>query len=59
MLILTRRIGESLVIGENIVVRVVEIKGTQVRLGIEAPGDVQILREELVKRDSAAPDRNP
>lgn len=58
MLILTRRIGESLVIGEDVVVRVIEIKGTQVRLGIEAPGDVQILREELVKRESASPDRN-
>lgn len=58
MLILTRRIGESLVIDEDIVVRVIEIKGTQVRLGIEAPENVQILREELVKRDVAGTDRN-
>ena len=47
MLILTRRVGESLVIGHNIVVTVVGIRGSQVRIGIEAPADVAICRKEL------------
>lgn len=60
MLILTRRIGESLIIDEDILVRVIEVKGSQVRLGIEAPDDVQILREELVDREGGHPyDKNP
>ncbi len=47
MLILTRKPGESLFIGDKIKVVVVEIKGNQIRLGIEAPSDVRILREEI------------
>ena len=47
MLTLTRKIGESIRIGDNIVVVVKEIKGKQVRLGIEAPRDVYVCREEL------------
>ncbi len=47
MLILTRKIGESLLIGDNIRVTVLEIRGKQVRLGIEAPADIAVLREEL------------
>ena len=50
MLILTRKIGESLIIGDQIRVTVLEVRGRQVRLGIQAPGDVVVLREELVQR---------
>jgi carbon storage regulator len=47
LLTLTRKIGESIRIGDDIVVVVKEIKGKQVRLGIEAPRDVYVCREEL------------
>jgi carbon storage regulator len=49
MLILSRRPGESLTIGDNIVVTVVSINGNQIRLGIEAPREVRILRDEIYK----------
>ena len=47
MLVLSRRLGESIVIGNEIVVRIIDVRGDQVRLGIEAPRDVQIHREEV------------
>lgn len=47
MLILTRRVGEKLMIGDNIGIRVLGIKGYQVRLGIEAPKEVGVHREEI------------
>lgn len=47
MLVLTRKIGESLAINENITITVLEIKGKTVRLGIEAPRDTKIFREEI------------
>jgi carbon storage regulator len=47
MLILTRKPGESLYIGDNIKVTIVEIKGNQIRVGIEAPTDLRIYREEI------------
>ena len=50
MLILTRRLGETLVIGDEIRVAVLGIKGNQVRIGIEAQDDVIILREELIEK---------
>ena len=50
MLILTRRIGESLVIGDQITVTVLNIKGNQIRLGIDAPKDVPVHREEVYQR---------
>ncbi len=50
MLILTRKVGESINIGDNIKIQVVEIKGKQVRLGIEAPSDLKIHREEVYLR---------
>ena len=58
MLILQRKAGESLVIGEDITVRVVSVDGMRVRLAITAPDNVSILRSELVtaanaNRDSA------
>lgn len=49
-LILTRRIGESLVIGDNVIVRVLSVKGNQVRLGVEAPREVSVHREEIAAR---------
>lgn len=50
MLILTRRVGETLVIGDAIEVTVLGVKGNQVRLGIKAPKDVAVHREEVYQR---------
>jgi carbon storage regulator len=50
MLVLTRRTGESIVIGDQIVVTVLEVRSDQVRIGIQAPRSVQIHREEVVRR---------
>lgn len=47
MLILSRKIGETLMIGENVTVTVMEIKGGQIKLGINAPKNVRIDREEI------------
>ena len=50
MLILTRRVGESLVIGDNIHITILGMKGFQVRIGIDAPKDVSVHREEIYQR---------
>ena len=50
MLILTRRVGETVVIGEDIVVTVLGVKGNQVRIGVKAPRDVAVHREEIFER---------
>lgn len=53
MLILTRRVGESLIIGDNVTLTVLGVKGNQVRVGVDAPRDVTVHREEIAKRDDA------
>ena len=50
MLILTRRTGENLIIGDDVVVKVLGVKGNQVRIGVDAPKDVDVIREELYNR---------
>lgn len=50
MLVLTRRLGESINIGENVKITVVDIDGKQVKIGIEAPRDISIFREEVYER---------
>ena len=50
MLLLTRRPGEKLIINDNVTVTVLSIKGNQVRIGIEAPRDVKVHREEIYER---------
>jgi carbon storage regulator len=56
MLVLTRKVNESLLIGEDIVITVVEIKGDKVRLGIEAPKEISIVRSEIAPQSLQARD---
>ncbi len=53
MLVLTRKVGEGIKIDENIFVRIIQVKGKQVRIGIEAPRETRIQREELDGENSA------
>ena len=55
MLILSRRVGESLVIGQDIVIKVLDVQGQKVQLGVEAPKDVKVLRPELRDAGSDEP----
>ena len=50
MLILTRRVGETLVIGDDVTITVLGVKGNQIRIGINAPKDVSVHREEIWER---------
>jgi carbon storage regulator len=57
MLILTRKVGEMIRIGDMVTVRVLEVRGSQVRLGVDAPADVRIFREEVYRAlQDATPD---
>ena len=53
MLILTRRIGETLCIGDDVKVTILGVKGMQVRIGVDAPKDVQVHREEIYQKIQA------
>ena len=50
MLILTRRVGETLMVGDEVTVTVLGVKGNQVRIGVNAPKDVAVHREEIYER---------
>jgi len=58
MLVLTRKVGESVQINEEVTVTLVQVKGRQIRLGIKAPRHVKIFRTELLEDESAANNRD-
>ena len=55
MLVLSRKVGERIQLGDNITVAVVKIQGNLVRLGIEAPPQMVVVREELMTREGESP----
>jgi carbon storage regulator len=59
MLVLTRRIGERIVINDQVVLEVLQVKGNRIRLGIQAPPGLSILREELLSRETQVEQGNP
>ena len=56
MLVLSRRVGESLVIGDDVVVTILELRGDIVRVGIDAPRHIQVRRQELLTEVTEGPD---
>ena len=52
MLVLSRKVGERILIGDNVIVRVIDIRGSNVRLAIDAPLTTKIMREELILEKS-------
>ena len=59
MLILTRRVGETVMIGNEVTVTVLGVKGNQVRIGVNAPKDVAVHREEIYERIKREEDGDP
>ena len=57
MLVLSRKLGEKIVIGDNIVITVVKIDRNQIRIGIEAPNDISVYREEIAPPRAARTER--
>ena len=55
MLILTRRVGEAVQVGDNVIVRILDVKGGQVRIGFEVPKEVAVMRTELLGKPSKHP----
>lgn len=55
MLVLTRRFGESIMIGDDIEVKILKITGNSIKIGIAAPKDVSVLRSELAKKEQEIP----
>ncbi len=58
MLVLSRKIGEKILVGENIEVIVVDVRGDKVRLGIQAPKDIPVHREEITSETNLASPEN-
>lgn len=59
MLILTRRVGETLMVGDDVTVTVLGVKGNQVRIGVNAPKEVAVHREEVYQRIQKEKDQEP
>jgi len=59
MLILTRRVGETVMIGNEVTVTVLGVKGNQVRIGVNAPKDVAVHREEIYERIKREQEQDP
>lgn len=59
MLVLSRKVNESIKVGDNIVITLVRIGPQSVRIGIEAPRDINIVRTELIERDKDGADQEP
>jgi carbon storage regulator len=57
MLVLTRKMGESIYLGDDIKITVTEIKGHKIRLGIDAPGSIRILRSELAEEEDTGDEK--
>ncbi|MGB0965399.1 MAG: carbon storage regulator CsrA [Litorivicinus sp.] len=55
MLVLSRKIDEGVVIGDNVTIRILDVKGKQVRIGIEAPREVRVNRAEVFEQESVTP----
>ena len=58
MLILTRKVGESLLIGDDVSITILNIRGNQVKIGVQAPKDVSVPREEIYQRIHQTKDEN-
>ena len=57
MLVLSRKLGERIIIGDDIIITVVKLEGNQIRIGIEAPPEVLVFREEIAPTQASAPPR--